>query len=188
METSKTSGIEEVFPQRMKEYREVTGKSQKDIADQLGFNRVTYIYYESGNRQPGYTFLRDFSKLSGWSPSYLLGLSKYRTLTEESDAAQLHGDDKAVEAATIIRQTAKSLLDRYNAGENRIYNDYLEPLARVCESIDRTQEYLVYGENEFGRGRTWKNASQVDVDQALETYQAVATLLSSFLPEMPQRR
>lgn len=186
METDKMGGIEEIFPQRMKEYREEAGLSQKEIADKLGFNRVTYIYYESGNRQPGYSFLRDFSKMSGWSPSYLLGLSEYRTLEQEADAAQLHGDGKSIEAATMIRHTAKSLLDRYNAGNNHIYEDYLEPLAHICEYIDSSKEYLVYGED--GSGRSWKNASWSDVNKAADTYRAVNTLLSSFLPDQPQRR
>ena len=76
----------EVFPKRMKEYREGANLSQKEIAEQLRINRVTYIYYENGDREPGYQFLRKFSRLSGWSPSYLIGLSIYKTTEQEVDA------------------------------------------------------------------------------------------------------
>ena len=142
-----------IFPQRMKEFREESRLNQKDIAEKLGINRVTYIYYESGKRQPGYVFVRDFSKLSGWTPSYLLGLSEHRTLEKEADAAQLHGDPEAVEAAALIRQTAKKLLDRTNKGESDAltYEIFLKPLARLCDQVDKIQKYINgYSTNEKG--------------------------------------
>ena len=146
MEAELMGQIDGVFPQRMREYREEAGLNQKEIADKLCVNRVTYIYYESGKRQPGYVFVRDFSRLSGWSPSYLLGLSQYRTLDQEADAFQLtpEGASEAAAAASLIRQTAKKLLDRYNKGEERIFSDYLEPLANVCNQVDNIQRYFSY--------------------------------------------
>lgn len=144
MENTKKYITEDIFPQRMREYREENGLSQKDIAEKLGINRVTYIYYESGKRQPGFTILHDFSVMSGWTPSYLLGLSEHRTLDQEADAAQLHGDTRTVEAAALIRQTAKNLLDRTNKGENDAltYDIFLKPLARLCDQVDKIQKYI----------------------------------------------
>ena len=142
-ETLKTN---EMFSQRMKEYRTEAGLSQLEIAKKLGVNRTAYAHYETGNRQPGLSFLSDFSNLSGWSPSYLLGLSQYRTLDQEADAFQLtpEGASEAAAAASLIRQTAKKLLDRYNKGEERIFSDYLEPLANVCNQVDNIQRYFSY--------------------------------------------
>ena len=135
---------DDIFPQKMKEFREESGLNQKDIADKLGINRVTYIYYESGKRQPGYVFLRDFSKLSGWTPSYLLGLSEHRTLDQEADALQMQGDEKAIEASSLIRHTAINLLSRINKGEDDAptYDVFLEPLARLCDQVNRIQKYI----------------------------------------------
>lgn len=137
---------ENMFAQRMKEYREEAGLNQQEIADKLGVKRAAYAHYESGNRQPGFSFLGDFSKLSGWTPSYLLGLSEHRTLDQEADAAKLarQGDPEAVEAAALIRQTAKNLLNRANKGENDAptYDVFLKPLARLCDQVDKIQKYI----------------------------------------------
>lgn len=137
---------ENMFAQRMKEYREEAGLNQQEIADKLGVKRAAYAHYESGNRQPGFSFLGDFSKLSGWTPSYLLGLSEHRTLEKEADAyaAQIRGDAKTVAAAALIRQTAKNLLNRANKGENDAptYDVFLKPLAILCDQIDKIQKYI----------------------------------------------
>ena len=78
---------EDIFPQRMREYRIDKNWTQQEMADRLGINRVTYIYYESGKRQPGYIFVRDFSKLSGWSADYLLGLSDIKQPVDKQSEA-----------------------------------------------------------------------------------------------------
>lgn len=165
-----------IFTQRMKEYREEAKLSQQDIADKLEVKRASYAHYESGNRQPGYSFLRDFSKLSGWSPSYLLGLSKYKTLEHEADAAQLalEGDPGVAEAAVQVRQTAKNLLNRYNAGEAGVYVDYLELLARLCERIDSSQKYLIYKKDECG-GMAW--GKQAYIPRIFEVYKEIDAML-----------
>ena len=75
-----------IFQRRMKEYRIKVGLNQQEIADLLEIKRAAYAHYENGNRQPGLKFFSDFIKLSGWTPSYLLGLSPHQTIEKEVDA------------------------------------------------------------------------------------------------------
>lgn len=138
--------VESAFTQKLREYRNTIGINQQEMADRLGVKRAAYAHYESGSRQPSFSFLRDFCKLSGWTPSYMLGLSEHRTLDQEADAAKLaqQGNKEAVDAATRIRQTAMNLLNRANKGENDAptYDVFLKPLARLCDQVNRIQKYI----------------------------------------------
>ena len=78
---------EDIFPQRMREYRTDHKLSQQKIADTLGVHRATYSGYETGIREPSASFIRDFSKLSGWTPSYLLGLSNIKQPVDKQSEA-----------------------------------------------------------------------------------------------------
>lgn len=61
--------------QRLKELRIASGYTQKDIADKLGINSVTYLHYEKSQRQPPLELLADISSLYDVSVDYLLGLT-----------------------------------------------------------------------------------------------------------------
>ena len=101
---SRTDIPDDVLPQRMREYRVGKNWTQQEMADRLGINRVTYIYYESGKRQPSYTFLYDFSKLSGWSADYLLGLSDIKQPVDKQNEAISQYEN-------IVQHTARSLYE-----------------------------------------------------------------------------
>ena len=63
--------------QRLKELREEKGYTQKQLADNLGINSVTYLHYEKEQREPPLPLLADIAKFYGVSVDYLLGLSDY---------------------------------------------------------------------------------------------------------------
>ena len=63
--------------QRLKELREEKGFTQKQLAQTLGINSVTYLHYEKEQREPPLTLLADIAKFYGVSVDYLLGLSDY---------------------------------------------------------------------------------------------------------------
>lgn len=95
---------DDVLLQRIREYRSGKKLTRQEMADRLGINRVTYIYYESGKRQPGYIFVRDFSKLSGWSADYLLGLSDIKQPVDKQSEAISQYEN-------IVQHTARSLYE-----------------------------------------------------------------------------
>ena len=43
-----------IFPERLKQLRQKKGLTQKDIADLVHVNRVTYTNWEKGNREPSF--------------------------------------------------------------------------------------------------------------------------------------
>ena len=143
---TKAQPIEQIICQRIKEFRVEKGLSQQEIADRLKINRATYANYENGKREPSAAFIRNYSKLSKYSPSYLIGLSDYKYIAEEADAAVLsrQGDSEAVIYAAKIRQTAKNLLDRYNkdASEFPTCANFIEPLSRLCDQVDKIQKHI----------------------------------------------
>ena len=73
-----------IFPQRLKELRLKKGLTQKDIADLVHVNRVTYTNWESGNRKPSYENLSMLACIFDVSIDFLLSenleISKERCL------------------------------------------------------------------------------------------------------------
>lgn len=63
--------------QRLKELREEKGYTQKQLAEKLGINSVTYLHYEKEQREPPLALLADISRFYGVSVDYLLGLSDF---------------------------------------------------------------------------------------------------------------
>ncbi len=63
--------------QRLKELRQEKGYTQKEIAQKLGLNSVTYLHYEKEQREPPLSLLADIANLYGVTVDYLLGLSDY---------------------------------------------------------------------------------------------------------------
>lgn len=63
--------------QRLKELREEKGLTQKQLAEKLGINSVTYLHYEKEQREPPLAMLADISRFYGVSVDYLLGLTDF---------------------------------------------------------------------------------------------------------------
>lgn len=65
------------FGKRLKELREKNNLTQKELAEKLGINAVTYLHYEKEQRQPSLELIADISVFYGVSVDYLLGLKDY---------------------------------------------------------------------------------------------------------------
>lgn len=65
------------FEKRLKELREENNLTQKELAEKLGINAVTYLHYEKEQRQPSLELIADISVFYGVSVDYLLGLKDY---------------------------------------------------------------------------------------------------------------
>ena len=62
---------------RLKELREAKGITQKQLAEFLNINSVTYLHYEKEQREPPLALLADLAKFYDVSTDYLLGLTDY---------------------------------------------------------------------------------------------------------------
>ena len=62
---------------RLKELRETKGLTQKQLAEILNINSVTYLHYEKEQREPPLALLADLAKFYDVSTDYLLGLTEY---------------------------------------------------------------------------------------------------------------
>lgn len=62
---------------RLLELRIERGLTQKQVAEALDLNSVTYLHYEKDQREPPFAILVAMAKFYGVSTDYLLGLSDY---------------------------------------------------------------------------------------------------------------
>ena len=69
--------MEILLGERLKELREERKLTQKQLAQQLGLNSVTYLHYEKSQREPPLTILASMAKFFDVSTDYLLGLTDY---------------------------------------------------------------------------------------------------------------
>ena len=63
--------------QRLKELREANNLTQKQLAEKLNINSVTYLHYEKSQREPPLSLLADIAKFYDVTVDYLLGLSDF---------------------------------------------------------------------------------------------------------------
>lgn len=61
----------------LKELRIERGLTQKQVADALKINSVTYLHYEKDQREPPLTLLADMAVFFDVSVDFLLGLTSY---------------------------------------------------------------------------------------------------------------
>lgn len=67
--------MEIFFGKRLKELREERGLTQKEVADNLKINAVTYLHYEKSQREPPLSLLADMAAFFEVSVDYILGIS-----------------------------------------------------------------------------------------------------------------
>jgi len=63
--------------ERLKELREANDLTQKQLAEKLNINSVTYLHYEKNQREPPLSLLADIAKFYEVSVDYLLGLTDF---------------------------------------------------------------------------------------------------------------
>ena len=64
-----------ILGSRLRELREEAGLTQKQLADKLQINSVTYLHYEKEQREPPLALLADLARFFDVSVDYLLGLT-----------------------------------------------------------------------------------------------------------------
>lgn len=66
--------------ERLVEIREKSGYTRKKLADELGRPYRTITKYETGEREPGHSYIVEIAKKFGVSTDYILGASDVMTL------------------------------------------------------------------------------------------------------------
>lgn len=69
--------MEILLGQRLKELREERHLTQREIAEKLNINSVTYLHYEKAQREPPLALLVDMAIFFDVSTDYLLGIKNY---------------------------------------------------------------------------------------------------------------
>lgn len=66
------------FATRLKELRLEKGYSQKQLANLIKCPPSLISYYESMQKEPGFTYILALCKVLGENPDYLMGVTEYR--------------------------------------------------------------------------------------------------------------
>ena len=69
--------MEIILGKRLKELREEKGLTQKQLAEQLNLNSVTYLHYEKAQREPPLAVLAQMALFFDVTTDYLLGITDY---------------------------------------------------------------------------------------------------------------
>lgn len=64
-----------ILGERLRELRLERGLTQKEVANALGVNSVTYLHYEKEQREPPLKLLADMARFYGVTVDYLIGIS-----------------------------------------------------------------------------------------------------------------
>ena len=70
------------IPERLVEIREANGYTRKKLAEELGRPYATVTKYETGEREPGHTYIIEIAKKFGVTTDYILGIEKSPASTE----------------------------------------------------------------------------------------------------------
>lgn len=76
------------IPERLVEIREAHGYTRKRLAEELGRPYATVTKYETGEREPGHTYIIEIAKKFGVTTDYILGIEKSPTPTEADTGDQ----------------------------------------------------------------------------------------------------
>ncbi len=65
------------LPERLLQLRKEANLKQKELAEKLNMNSVTYLHYEKGQREPSLDTLLDFADFFSVSVDFLIGKTDY---------------------------------------------------------------------------------------------------------------
>lgn len=83
-------------PERLVEVREYFGYTRKRLADELGRPYRTITKYETGEREPGHSYIVEIAKKFNVSTDYILGVSDSMVANEKNSPSadkSAPGDD-----------------------------------------------------------------------------------------------
>lgn len=99
------------IPERLVEIREAHGYTRKRLAEELGRPYATITKYETGEREPGHTYIIEIAKKFGVTTDYILGIENSPT-SADADA----GDkrlDRILDVYEQLNEAGKNDLAKY---------------------------------------------------------------------------
>ena len=112
------------IPERLVEIREKNGYTRKRLAEELGRPYATITKYESGEREPGHTYIIEIAKKFGVTTDYILGISDQNQPQFVQKTSPDLSDEAIKVAAAYDRASQKE------RGTVRfILSDYMQPSA-----------------------------------------------------------
>ncbi len=94
--------MREILSQRLRELREATGLSQKELSKKISVSAASIGYYENGDRIPGLDVAAELADFFGVSLDYLAGRSDARTPEAADITARTGLSEAAVEVLEFI--------------------------------------------------------------------------------------
>lgn len=112
------------FGQKLKELRKIKKKTQEEVANDLGMQRITYAQYEIDRREADYDSIAKLSAYFNVTTDYLLGRSDNPVEFNEEDMDFVHDLDL----------TDEEIMEKYNFnvdGENLTKEEIKEMLTYI---------------------------------------------------------
>jgi transcriptional regulator with XRE-family HTH domain len=136
---------DDLLAKNIKMLRKKRGITQDKLAEELGYsNRQTVTQWETGNSEPTLSMLKRLCIYFNVSAEYLLGLTKWTHVENESISELTGLSDESIEVLRELksRHTSKTVLengtlDFINYELERIYSDYF-PMT------EEKREYRIY--------------------------------------------
>lgn len=125
--------------ERLVEIREKYGYTRKKLADELGRPYRTITKYETGEREPGHSYIVEIAKKFGVSTDYILGATDVMTLETKKSPGTTEvapGEEEIFRLATALNDmlVAQGVIQDGNDLTDR----QSEVLIAVCRIIDAT--------------------------------------------------
>lgn len=145
-----------LFHERFKALRDVSGKTQAKIAEDLGMTPQALSYYANG-REPSYDTLIAIAKYFGVTTDYLLGVSDHKSDENSAISKQIPLSDKAIDFLKSVSPELQPTLDLLLSDPN-FENFLLEVMTYMygesLESADIISDKLSQKLNEAGSSFT----------------------------------
>lgn len=119
-----------MLPQRLKELRNETGLTQKEISEQIHVGQNSYSNWENGNRKPTAEITSELAKFFNVSVDYLLG----KTDIKKSDEINLSDFE------LLYRKTSNNLSDEEKVQLEIDLKDFLLERERLFRERDEKRK------------------------------------------------
>lgn len=119
------------IPERLVEIREANGYTRKKLAEELGRPYATVTKYETGEREPGHTYIIEIAKKFGVTTDYILGIEKSPAPTE-ADTGDKRLDD-IIENYHQLNEAGQQQLAEQAEGLTYI------PKYKKCDSVSQEE-------------------------------------------------
>lgn len=108
--------MDNIFPKRLRQIREIEGLKQEEFAQKIGISRASLSYYENGTRTPDISILTKIYEATGASIYYLLGITD--SITDHYQASQ---EDSGLSSEALAILSSEKL---YQAVINHLVCSY----------------------------------------------------------------